>query len=139
MKNLANILNYRNSLVFQNTNKIQELIRLDTIFRLGLDETLAKHCQLGKYEQGEALVILKKPAFATRLRYNIPDIIKNVQIYPEFKDIKKIRYIIEAEDEYIIEKKIKKPLSINSQEIWQATREYLKQKIQKKQESLDVK
>lgn len=130
MKNLAQILGCQSYIITNISNKILELNRLDQIFRLGLDEKLVNYCQLGKYENNEALIILKNPIWATRLRYNIPDIIKNVQIYQEFRYIKKIRYIIDVVDEVKIVKKPKKPLSIANERLWKNTIMNIKQRYE---------
>ena len=52
------------------------------------------HCRFFDYQNGELIIEVFGSAWATKVRYAIPEMIKALKLQPEFSDIKKIRYII---------------------------------------------
>jgi len=54
-------------------------------------------CKLAKIENGRALVIIDSSAWASKFRYAIPDLLKNLRVQPEFQNLKEIRYQITAQ------------------------------------------
>ena len=66
---------------------------------------------------------------ATRLRFVIPDIIKQLRIQPEFKDITNIRYTVTSSRTAATKpKKPKSKLSSSNEALWQKTLTELRKK-----------
>lgn len=97
------------------------------VFRNILDPSLAKNCQFANLDGSVVTVTVKNPAWATRLRYAIPDIIKNLRTQPEFAKVKTIRYLIQTSGSPTTKKKPKK-LSRDNEILWQNTLAKLKKK-----------
>lgn len=82
--------------------KARRLQEVDQLLRSFLDHEMAQHCVLADVKNNskgklEALLIADNAAWATRLRYAIPELLKNVRTQPEFKELKKIRYGVRSE------------------------------------------
>ena len=95
MKTIDTILS--KSTVLQNLlNKTNELQYLSKIFAICLEEKLAKHCRIAKMDlENKTLhVAVDNPTWATKLRYVLPDVLKNLRTQPEFKNIKSIKYSV---------------------------------------------
>ncbi|OAI49350.1 hypothetical protein AYO45_02860 [Gammaproteobacteria bacterium SCGC AG-212-F23] len=71
-------------------NHAQVLQRMNTLFTQYLDDSLAKHCQIAKYEQQRLIVMTDSGAWTTRLQYKIPELLESLRQHPEFQDIKAI-------------------------------------------------
>lgn len=103
MKTIDNILG--KSSVLQNLlSKTKELQYLNKIFAFCLERNLAKHCRIAKIdtENRTLHVVVDNPTWATKLRYTIPDILKNLKTQPEFKNIKNISYsVIQVENQHL--------------------------------------
>ena len=114
------------TLILQNAN----IRHLDKIFKSFLDPILAKHCHLAhiKEDQGQmiALVAIDSPTWATRLKYEIPDIIKNLTTQTEFKNLAKINYSIKEQEDKPEIKNQKQHLSPENEKRWQEIRNKLK-------------
>lgn len=93
MQTISQIIN-RNSKLEELIAKAKELQQLNQIFCSALETSLSKHCHLSKIKGSELVVTVDSSAWATRLRYAIPEIIKNIRTQPEFKDIEKIKYTV---------------------------------------------
>ena len=128
MKTIAEILKKESNLT-KLVNKAKTYEDLELIFRETLDADLAKHCHFASYKNSVITVAVSNTSWATRLRYTIPDIIKNLRVQPEFNTITSIRYIINSQTP-IPELKNKqiKPSS-NNKILWQKTMDDLKKKI----------
>jgi hypothetical protein len=107
---------------------------LEKIFKAFLEDGLKDHCSLAHIEESQDKMILtltvNSSSMATRLKYEIPDILKNLQTQPEFKKLQKINYVIYiAEEEYLNEKTSqKRSISLENEKRWKELREKLKQK-----------
>jgi hypothetical protein len=77
--------------------KIASLQHLNHIFQNALNNDLANHCSIAKQTKNSLVLIVDNSSWATNLRYALPDIIKTLQIYPEFKNLQKIQYKIQKE------------------------------------------
>jgi len=107
-----------------------EIKKLNKIFISFLDPNLANHCRLAKIKEEkdklEAIVSVDNATWATRLKYEIPDIIKNLNTQKEFKHLNKIKYlIVEQETKYEIHIQ-KQSLSQENEKRWQEIRAKLK-------------
>lgn len=150
------------------------LQRLNCLLLSCLDAELAQHCvlatiksqskkksgqsknkkpeskQLGAVVQEtcvaqEALIIVDNAAWATRLRYAIPDLLKCVKTQPEFKNLQKIRYTVSMDREVSasasewtedISRRLGKqqawqkiPVSSRNKELWREVLQQLHRKI----------
>lgn len=79
------------------TKKIASLQQLNHIFKNAINNDLTSHCTIAKQTKDSLIIIADNASWATNLRYAIPDIIKTLQIYPEFRNLQKIRYKIQKE------------------------------------------
>jgi hypothetical protein len=143
MKSLQQILDKNKSLLPQLMQKTRYLQTLDKLLRTFMEHELAKHCRLAEIKDGKEMVIIaENAAWATRLRYAIPEILKNINTQPEFKTIKKIRYRIKTEVEGPLNTnpastlintfgaaapRQKHKISPQNEELWQTTLKQLKE------------
>lgn len=74
--------------------KVAMLEKKALIFSHVLGEDFAAHCRLAKIEKAEAIIIVDSSVWANKLRYRLDDILKELQVQSEFKDVKSIRYKI---------------------------------------------
>lgn len=96
MKTITEIFKKSNSPLAKLIGKTRSSQDLEVVFHTVIDENLAKHCKLANYEDSKLTVTVTNTSWATRLRYAIPDIIKNLQVQPEFKAITSLRYTINS-------------------------------------------
>jgi len=107
--------------------KAHQLTQLNRLFKSLLDPNLAKHCNLAKLEKDQMTVIADNSAWATKLRFSIPDILKNLRIQPEFKMVKTIKFSV-ATAETKTPNLAKQKHSTKSAELWKETIKTLKNK-----------
>jgi hypothetical protein len=122
MKTIANILKNNDSKLAKLINKVAFSKDLERIFRTTLDSSITKHCYFANYKNSELTVTVSSASVATRLRFTIPDIVKQLQVQPEFKDLTNIRYTIAiSKDVSAKSKKAKNKLSDSNKILWQKT------------------
>ena len=73
--------------------KAQQLTKLNAIWSTAMGEW-AEHCFVANFENGKLVLQVKNTAWATRLRYAIPEILETLASYPEFLTLQSIRYHI---------------------------------------------
>ncbi len=130
MKTIADILKKNDSTLSKLINKAKFSQDVAIIFRTALDSSLTKHCHFANYKDSVLTVVVANAATATRLRFAIPDIIKQLRIQPEFKDITNIRYTLAPIQAAAIgPQKAKPKLSKVSEELWQKTLAELRKNI----------
>jgi len=95
----SKLINYlHNSSKLSNVfDSLERLEKQNFVFKNILGPELATRCKLAKIENGRALVIVDSSAWASKFRYAIPDLLKNLRIQPEFQNLKDIRYQITAQ------------------------------------------
>ncbi len=126
MKNIRDILTGNPD--FQKLiTKAHQLTQLNRLFKSLLDPNLAKHCNLAKLEKDQVTVIADNSAWATKLRFSIPDILKNLHIQPEFKMIKTIKFLVAAAESKT-SNLVKQKHSAKSAALWKETIKTLKKK-----------
>ncbi|MFA6408824.1 MAG: DUF721 domain-containing protein [Gammaproteobacteria bacterium] len=93
------LINYlHNSSKLSNVfDALERLEKQNFVFKNILGPELAMRCKLAKIENGRALVIIDSSAWASKFRYAIPDLLKNLRVQPEFQNLKEIRYQITAQ------------------------------------------
>lgn len=128
MKTLGQIFSHNRNILPELVGKAQKLSQIDKLFRSFLDASLAQHCHLADISVTEAVVITDSSAWAMRLRYAIPDILKNVKTQPEFKNLKKIRYSVSPNQNLPTPKKVKVKISAESEKLWKEVLEQLRKK-----------
>lgn len=133
MKTLGNILHDKdgkqnNSAFGKIVQQSQRLAKLNMLFKDFLESSLKKHCQLAQIEGSELVIIVDNASWATRLRYAIPEILKNIKTQPEFSAVKKIRYCIRIEENEDLRKTQKLRLSPEIEQLWANTLEKLAEK-----------
>jgi hypothetical protein len=102
------------------TRKAGELHHLEKIFYSVIDAELIPHCHLAKLSKDTLTVTVSNAAWGTRLRYQAPEIIKCLNVHPEFSTIQKIRYLIKLNSETETPKKThKNKISAENEAIWQ--------------------
>jgi hypothetical protein len=107
--------------------KAKYLEKLNNFFSKILDSTLATHCFIAKFENDELTLVVDSPTWATKLRYAIPDLLKNLKCQSEFKSVAKINYCISPKNEnvYILKKK-KNLMTEENEKYWNETLKSLK-------------
>lgn len=126
MKTVQQLLDDNHSPLGKLITKTKQLEQLNRIFQNLIDSSLAKHCQVAKFSKKQLVLIVDNAAFATRLRFAIPDILKNLRIQPEFHELKKINYSIAVVSETPAKKRPKKLLSNENQKLLQEMRNSLR-------------
>lgn len=132
MKTITEIFEKSDSPLAKLLSKTKTSQNLEPVFHMMLDENLAKHCKIASYDGSKLAVMVTNTSWATRLRYAIPDIIKNLKIQPEFKTITSIRYNVEQRPTSSIKKiLVNKPLMSKENEIsWKKAIADLKKKAE---------
>ena len=128
MKTIRNILENQHSSLGKLLAKCQATDDLAQLFAAIVDSSLAKHCKLANYRNGELTLVVTNAAWATRVHYAIPELMKILCVQPEFKDLKKINYNIdklkiESQSRQTIEKVERSKIN---QVSWEAVLEQLK-------------
>jgi hypothetical protein len=77
------------------SRSIQEWRRLQHIFQGQLDPDWRPYCQFNHYKNGCLLLAVQSGAWAARMRYLAPDLIKPLQVYPEFSELRTIKCQVE--------------------------------------------
>ncbi|MEI8054892.1 MAG: DUF721 domain-containing protein [bacterium] len=127
MKTIGEILKKNNSPLTKLIKRNQEARNLSSVFQSMLDANLAKNCQFANLEGSVINVIVKNAAWATRIRYAIPDMLKNLRTQPEFRMITSVRYFIDRKACVTNPKKKKiTKLSSDNEVLWQKTLARLK-------------
>lgn len=68
---------------------------LNKVLSSVLEASLSQHCHLSKVDGNTMTIAVDSPTWATRLRYDIPEILKNARTQPEFKEVTAIKYVVE--------------------------------------------
>ncbi len=130
MKTIGAILENNKSSLGKLLAKCQVNHSLATLFTSVIDSSLAKYCKVANYHRGELTLVVANAAWATKVRYAVPDIIKTLRTQPEFKDIKKIYYSVVNQRTSKISKlnqpRQRPALSKENEFFWRKTMEQLK-------------
>lgn len=98
MKTIVEILLKDNNKIFtQLINKNKNLETLAGIFNNIIDPNIAKNCRLASIEDRVMHISVKNAAWANRVRYHLPEMLKNLHTQPEFHMIASIRYFVERQ------------------------------------------
>lgn len=123
MKTIVEILRKDNNKIFAKLiNKNQNLETLAGIFNSVIDPDIAKNCRLASIEDRVMHISVKNAAWANRVRYYLPEMLKNLHTQPEFHMVASIRYFIERQFAAPIAKKqISNKVSSHNEAMWRKT------------------
>ncbi len=89
-------------LALSSNNIVQEinhhLSDINQALQIALDKTLAKHCRIANFHQGRLVIETDSPAWATKLRFSIPDLREKLRKDPQFANLKHIEYYVNPEN-----------------------------------------
>ena len=131
MKTIGEILKKNNSSLSKLIGKSQRTRDLASVFQSMLDADLAKNCKFANLDDSVITITVKNAAWATRIRFAIPDLLKNLRTQPEFKKVTNIRYLvnhhqINNKQDQNKKKPKKARLSVDNEILWQETLSRLK-------------
>lgn len=76
-------------------NKVQQLTKLNQIWQAEISNDLAKHTRIANFRDGYLIVECDSAAWATRLRYILPDITQKLLKHPGLRDLTHIEWNIQ--------------------------------------------
>jgi len=122
MDTISKILQKKGSKLSKLIEKTRGSENLEAIFHAALEENIAKHCQFANFKDSLLTVTVSNSSWAMKLRYTIPDIVKNLRIQPEFKELTKIRYTIAKPNQKTPKKKHSpEKISKENEKLWHKT------------------
>ena len=77
-------------------SKLEEQKHLNAIFHAIYDSDIGKNCYVVDITGHTLNVLVNSQAWASMLRYNIPNIIKIINTQPEFRHVQKIKFSINS-------------------------------------------
>lgn len=78
-------------------NKVQQLIKLNQVWQLAIPSELHGHTHVANFREGYLIIECDSAAWATRLRYLLPDIKQQLLNYPDLRDLIQIEWYIQPE------------------------------------------
>ncbi len=97
--------------------QIQVLARLQLLWDQFVPSELATHFQVSAFEQAVLTVVSASAAFASRLHFYMADLVKQLQVYPEFVGLQNIRCRIQPFSEHVSHLPRAYPISPESAQI----------------------
>lgn len=97
-KTLTNILEHDPASVLAFIqSKVQQLINLNQIWRTVIPNELNEHTRVANFREGHLIIECDSGAWATRLRYLLPDIKQKLLNYPDLHPLVQIEWGIQPE------------------------------------------
>jgi len=123
MKTIVEILRKDNNKIFAKLiNKNQNLEVLAGVFNSVIDPSIAKNCRLASIEERVMHISVKNAAWANRVRYYLPEMLKNLHTQPEFHLITSIKYFVERQFTAPVAKKpVGNKMSTHNETMWRET------------------
>jgi hypothetical protein len=78
-------------------NKVTQLKKLNQIWHVEISADLAEHTRVANFREGYLIVECDSAAWATRLRYLLPDITANLLKHPDLRDLTHIEWSIQPQ------------------------------------------
>ncbi|MBB72714.1 MAG: hypothetical protein CMF50_09990 [Legionellales bacterium] len=78
--------------------RVYQLSSLDEFLKQFLDEEVHPYIRVANYRDGEMVLAVTSPAFATMLRYQIPDLLAKLRRQPGLAALRQISYFIQPEE-----------------------------------------
>ncbi len=95
-KTLTNILQHDPASVLAFIqSKVQQLITLNQIWQTVIPNELNQHTRVANFREGYLIIECDSAAWATRLRYLLPDIKQKLLSYPDLHDLVQIEWSIQ--------------------------------------------
>lgn len=105
-KPLPELLTTQSNLLPGLKEKISQLISLNQLWHAQLDPVLANHCRIANFRNNCLIIEVESSAWALRLRYSLPELLKLLRELPEFAQLKTIEWyiqpVIEIEEKRIL-------------------------------------
>lgn len=95
--------------------KIKQLSLLNQLWQMETEE-LALHTRIANFRNDILIIETESSAWATRLRYAIPELLKKLKVHPELKTLRNIQWYIQPINSAAIKTTAKKPISLSSQD-----------------------
>lgn len=76
-------------------SKVQQLTKLNQIWRAEICKDLAAHTRVANFRNGYLIIECDSAAWATRLRYTLPDITQKLLKQPDLRDLTHIEWNIQ--------------------------------------------
>ena len=127
MKIIGDILKKTNPNFAKLIYKSENSFKLNAILSIILGEKLSLYCNFANYNNSELTIAVTSSMWITRLRFIIPNIIKQLKTYPEFKDLNKIKYYMVSDVPLFSKIKNEKiRISSDNEKLWRKTMEDIK-------------
>jgi hypothetical protein len=72
----------------------RQLESLQRIIQACLNEPMCSHVQLANYRNSLLILQTDSPVWASKLRYLVPELIKQCQLHPSFQSLRDIRILV---------------------------------------------
>ncbi len=95
---ITDILNNPKNQLASLIYKAQQLSELNQLLHNTLEKSFKKHCAVANYEDGQLTLVTNNSAWATRIRFSIPDLTEKLQEIPTFNELKNINCIIQLKE-----------------------------------------
>jgi hypothetical protein len=76
-------------------SKVQQLTKLNQIWLAEISSDLAEHTRVANFRDGYLIIECDSAAWATRLRYTLPDITQKLLKHPDLRDLTHIEWNIQ--------------------------------------------
>lgn len=76
-------------------SKVQQLTKLNQIWQAEICKDLAEHTRVANFRDGYLIIECDSAAWATRLRYTVPDITLKLLKHPDLRDLTHIEWNIQ--------------------------------------------
>jgi hypothetical protein len=96
-KKLSNVLAQSDNLAGEIIKKTSQLHALNLLLQKNLDSNLALHCKIANWRDQTLVLEMDSAAWATQLRFCIPELLMKLQATAELRSVKKIEYYIKPE------------------------------------------
>lgn len=77
-------------------SQAQAIDTLNAVFTLALEPDLAPHCRVGYYDSGVLTLFAASAAWATRLRYAVPNLLSQLRALPTWAGLRSIQVKIQT-------------------------------------------
>jgi len=96
--------------------KTKQLNLLNQLWQIETEPDLARHTCIANFRKDILVIEVESSAWATRLRYAIPELIKKLKVHPEFSTLQNIVWYIQPIRSTPTKTAIKKPILLSSQD-----------------------
>ena len=124
-KKLTDILHDNHTQLGQLLHKVFQLRELEDILKHYLDDGYLVHTKLGSYQNGKLTLLTESGSWATKLKYQIPDLLSKLRQHPTLAGLRNIE--IKVAPHLCTPLEDPKPKVIETGEISQTTKSMLQQ------------